>query len=178
MYKPEQDSFFFAEFLENYFSSLTSKQKQNLTYLDMGTGSGILSQTAIKSKIPKKNITAVDIDKESIEHVKNKLKIQTIKSNLFSKLKDEKYNLVTFNPPYLPEHKHDKKPDTTGGKQGDETIIRFLKQAKQHLKPRGKILFLISSLTPQNKIKKYKPKVLARKKIFFEELLILEVKEN
>lgn len=176
MYSPQEDSFFFAKFLEDYFSNLNSKQRQTLTYLDMGTGSGILSQTAIKSKIPKQNITAVDIDPESINYVKDKLKIKTIQSDLFDNLQNKKYDLITFNAPYLPEHKYDKKSDTTGGKKGNETSLKFLKQAKQHLNKNAKIFLLISSQTPQTQIKKYKPKIVDQKKIFFEELLILEVK--
>jgi len=134
----------------------------------MGTGSGILAQTAKNSGI--KKILAADIDKESLNNIKA---IQTIHSNLFSNIK-QKFDLITFNAPYLPEHKHDKKSDTTGGKLGDETAVEFIKQAKQHLKPNGKIFLLISSRTPQKRIKKFNPKILAKKKIFFEELFILE----
>lgn len=170
MYPPSQDSFFLAQFLENYISNLKNK---NIKYLDMGTGSGILAQTAEKAGISRKNITAADIDQEAITKVKN-LGFKTIKSNLFQNIKDS-YDLITFNAPYLPEHKHDKKPDTTGGKHGDETALEFLKQAKPHLNPDGKIFLLISSHTRQKEIKKHKPIVKKRKKLFFEELLILEL---
>jgi len=37
---------------------------------------------------------------------------------------------------------------------------------------------LISSFTPFERIKKRKPKVIAKKKLFFEELLILEIKSS
>ncbi len=170
MYSPQEDSFFFAEFLSNYLKNLKIK---NIKYLDMGTGSGILAQTAAQAGIPKQNITCADIDSEAITHTK-KLGFSTIKSNLFEKIKN-KFDLITFNPPYLPAHKHDSKPDTTGGKHGDEITLKFIKQAKAHLNPDGKIFLLISSHTPQDKIKKHKPIIIKTKKLFFEELLILEI---
>lgn len=136
----------------------------------MGTGSGILAETAKNQNI--KSILATDIDKESLEYVKNK-KIKTKKSNLFSNIKS-KFDIITFNAPYLPEHKHDKKQDTTGGKAGDEISINFIKQAKKHLRPKGKVFLLISSHTPQKNLKKFNPKIIATKQLFFEKLLILE----
>jgi HemK-related putative methylase len=169
MYQPAEDSLFFAEFLNNYLSNLKNKQ---ISYLDMGTGSGILSDVAKKNNID--NILAVDIDKESIEFVKKK-GFNVIKSNLFSKIKkNQKFDIITFNAPYLPEDKYDKKPDTTGGKKGDEASLKFLKEAKKHLNKNGKIFLLISSLTPYTKISKFQPNIVAKKQLFFEELLILE----
>ena len=88
-----------------------------------------------------------------------------------------KADIITFNAPYLPEDKHEPKSsrlETTGGKTGDEISLKFLKQAFNYLSHDGKIFLLISSQTPMDKIKKFNPKIVARKKIFFEELLILE----
>ena len=174
MYQPSEDSIFFAEFLKKYLASLKLDKCKSYKYLDMGTGSGILSETASKF-IKKQNILAADINKKSVEHVRKK-GFNAIKSDLFSNIKERlKFDLITFNAPYLPEDKYDKKQDLTGGKKGDEITLKFLKQAKQHLNKNGKILLLISSHTPQNKIKKYKPKIAAKKKLFFEELIILQV---
>ncbi|MFZ5954888.1 MAG: HemK2/MTQ2 family protein methyltransferase [Nanoarchaeota archaeon] len=169
MYFPGEDSLFFANFLKNYFIRLSDK---NINYLDMGTGSGILSEIARDSGI--KKILAVDIDEESVDYVKNK-GFDVIKSDLFSELPQKKFDIITFNPPYLPEHRFDKQKDTSGGKNGDETSLKFLIQAKHFLKKEGKIFLLISSQTPFTQIKKFKPKILATKKIFFEELMILEI---
>lgn len=171
IYLPAEDSIFFAEFLEIYF-----KKNSVENFLDMGTGSGILSETASKF-IRKKNIFAVDIDNESVEFVKKK-GLNVLQSNLFSKIpKSKKFDLITFNAPYLPEEKGEPKDSmraTTGGKKGDEISLKFLKQAKMHLTKNGKIFLLVSSLTPLEKIKKFKPKVVADKKLFMEKLLILE----
>lgn len=170
VYQLAEDSYLFADFLKNFLK----KNKIN-SYLDMGTGSGILSETASKF-LDKENITATDINPESIKAVKQK-GFKTIKTNLFEKI-NGKFDLITFNAPYLPRDPReptDSQLATTGGKNGDEISIKFLKQAKKHLNQNGKIFLLISSLTPMDKIKNFHPKIVARKKIFIEELIILEI---
>ncbi|VVB80683.1 Release factor glutamine methyltransferase [uncultured archaeon] len=171
IYIPAEDSFLFSEFLKEYLS----KNKVS-SYLDMGTGSGILSET-VSEFLDKKNILAVDIDEESFEFVKNK-GFKVLQSNLFSKIsKNKKFDLITLNAPYLPLEEGESKDSqriTTGGKKGDEISLKFLKQAKTHLNKDGKIFLLISSLTPMSKIKKYSPKVVAERSLFMEKLFILE----
>lgn len=141
----------------------------------MGTASGILAETA-SNFLNKKDILVADINPKSIKLLKQK-NFKAIKSNLFEKIKT-KFDLITFNAPYLPEDKREPKDSqlsTTGGKYGDEISLRFLKQAKKHLNKNGTILLLISSLTPLNKINNFHPKIVDQKKLFFEKLLILEI---
>jgi len=174
IYHPAEDSYLFADFLSKYLSKATSYKLQATSYLDMGTASGILSKTASKF-LDKKNILAADINPDAIKLLKKK-KFNAIKTNLFSKIKD-KFDIITFNAPYLPLDPREPKSSqvaTTGGKRGDEISMEFLRQAKKHLNKNGKIFLLISSLTPMNKIKRFKHKIVARKKMFMEELLILE----
>ena len=90
IYSPAEDSYFFSDFLRKYL-----KKNKLKTYLDMGTGSGILSETVSKF-VKKENITAVDIDKESCELVRKK-GFKVIQSNLFSKINDYKDNLELEN---------------------------------------------------------------------------------
>ena len=175
MYPVSEDSLFFSEFLRNNLCKNINRKK--IIYLDMGTGSGILAETALKSGVRKENVIAADIDFESLKFVSEK-GLKTIHSDLFSNLSGKKFDLITFNAPYLPKNKLDKKSDIAGGKKGDEISLKFLKQAKEHLNKRGKIFLLVSSLTPMEKIKKFSPKIAAKKRIFFEELLILEFKKT
>jgi len=176
MYPPAEDSFLLSDSIKKY---LISKNK-SINILDMGTGSGIQAETC--KNLGFNNILAADIDEQVLKFLKNKINIKTIKSNLFSKIK-EKFDLIMFNPPYLPEDKHDKEKDTSGGKKGDETIISFLNQAKSHLTKDGEILLLLSSLTPRKEINKitkkyYKKKKIADKKLFFENLEVWRLKEK
>jgi release factor glutamine methyltransferase len=174
IYLPDEDSHFFVEVL-----SKRLKAKKNETALDMGSGSGIIAQTLIDLGVKKKNLTLVDLNSYAIIHLKKYYQeSKVIKSNLFSKVKG-KYDIITFNPPYLPANKYDKEIDTTGGKKGDEAILKFLKKLKKHLKDKGICFLLTSSLTPMAKIekqfKKLKVKKIATKKLFFEDLYIYKI---
>src|SRR3989344_2269214 len=120
-YAPDEDSFLLAESVKDYIDKLKNK---NIKVLDLGTGSGFQSKNIIGLGINKRNITASDINPNAIKQAK-KLGVKTIKSNLFSKI-NNKYDLVLFNPPYLPEDKYDKGIDTTGGKKGDEIVVMFI----------------------------------------------------
>ena len=176
MYEPGDDSFFFGEFLKDYLKNF--ENKENLEVMEMGSGSGILAEICSEF-IPKKNIVCVDIQYTCVKNLRKK-GFATIHSDLFKEVpKEKKYDLIFFNAPYLPEDKNEEKQsqiETTGGKRGDEISLKFIKQAKKYLKDKGKIFLLISSLTSFDKIKKFDPKIVSRKKIWFEELLILEIK--
>jgi release factor glutamine methyltransferase len=166
-----------SQTLENFFKKISKNNLKTKKFIDLGSGSGIQAET-IARFTKKENITCIDIDPAVIKFLTKK-GFKTIYSDLFSNIKG-KFDFIVFNPPYLPEHEHDKILDTTGGKEGDETILRFLVQADKHLKKDGKIMLLISSHTPQKKIfsllkEKYKYKKIAEKKLFFEKLEIYEI---
>ena len=170
MYEPREDSCLLSSVLSAYLKD----KERSIKILDMGSGSGIQAETCRKNGF--KNIFAADIDEQAILFLKKK-KFKAVHSNLFSKIKG-KFDLIVFNPPYLPEDKYDLEKDTTGGKKGYETIIKFLKQAKKHLNDNGTILLLFSSFSNPKIIKEeakklgYEIKLLAKKRMFFEELYV------
>ena len=105
IYQPAEDSFFLNEFVKKEVKNSDNKIK----ILDMGSGSGIQAQTCIDLGVPPKNITLVDINPNSIKFLKEKFPLSNIiLSDLFSNLKNEKFDLIIFNPPYLPNNKFDK----------------------------------------------------------------------
>ncbi len=160
IYEPAEDSLLLKKFIKKYASGRV---------LDMGTGSGILALEAMKYS---KHVEACDINKDAVEFAKSK-GVRSYVSDLFSNVSG-KFDLIIFNPPYLPEDKYDKEKDTTGGKKGNETLIRFFKDARRFLNKNGKILIVASSLTPDaEKIiisNKFKFKILGEEKMFFEVL--------
>lgn len=178
IYPPSEDSYFMQESLKQFLQKIKDK---SIMILDMGTGSGIQAKTC--KELGFKNIIGADINKEAIKNIKIQ-GLKAIHSDLFSKIKNKKFNLIIFNPPYLPEDKFDKESDTTAGKQGYELIIEFIKQAKSYLKKEGSILLLVSSLSHPSIIKKqskylgYKLKLLNKKKLFFEQLFLYEISLN
>jgi len=166
IYEPEEDSFLLQKYVKKYARGKV---------LDIGSGSGIQAETALKKT---KDVLASDIDEDSLGLLRKK-EINCIKSNLFKNIKG-KFDLIIFNPPYLPEEEKEDttKNITTGGKKGYELLIKFLKQAKNHLNKDGKILIVFSSLTSKDKISselkklKYRFKCLETEKLFFEELYV------
>ena len=177
IYEPSEDSFLLG--------SQVSKFVKNKSFLDMGSGSGIQSEIALKSHAS--SVLAVDKDQKSVSFLKSK-NIPAIKSDLFSKInKNQKFDIIAFNPPYLPYDKREDKESqkvTTGGKLGDEIILKFLPQAVSHLSNKGLILLLVSSLTPQVKINtllkklKLSKQVLAEEKLFMEKLEVWKIEKK
>lgn len=170
MYQPEDDSYLLSEAIKEFIKKFSPK-----SFLDMGCGSGIQSKTALNAGIQKEKILAVDIDDSALAETGKFVPVR--KSNLFSAI-NEKFDLIAFNAPYLPEDKYDKGKDTTGGKFGFETIERFLKSARKYLNHGGKILLLFSSLTNKAKVielinmNRFYYDEVASKKLEFEEIYV------
>jgi release factor glutamine methyltransferase len=192
MYAPREDSYLLQTYVRQY-----AKGK----VLDMGTGSGIQAMAALENN----NVISVigaDIDEEVIKLLKDKCrkdnkenenkynpesnKIKKIKftvSDLFSSIKNEKFDTVIFNPPYLPEEEP-KDVALDGGKKGYELIERFFNEVKNYLDKNGIILIVFSSLTNKNKVheiikqNRLSFKLLEERKLFFEKLYVYLIFEK
>src|SRR3989344_4358048 len=151
VYEPREDSFLILHQIRRF-------AKGNV--LDMGTGSGILAIEAAKYA---DRVIAADINKDALEFAKEQarangvINTKFVLSDLFSYFEQHpvKFDLIIFNPPYLPEdvnEEDDIKLCTTGGRKGYEILERFFSQASKYLESSGKILFLFSSLTNQNRV--------------------------
>ncbi len=177
IYQPSEDSYLMSRILKEEIPKLLNKNPE-LKFLEIGAGSGIHLETAKQSGIKIENIFSVDINPKAVEHC-NLLGFQCIKSDLFENI-IEKYDIIIFNPPYLPEDKNepsDSKIATTGGKKGNEIILRFLEKAKNHLEKNGKIFLITSSLSKDIDFEKlgYKSKEIGCEKLFMEKLCIWEL---
>ena len=168
IYEPAEDSFM----LKHKISNLVSK---GMKVLDMGCGSGILAQEALDCGA---EVLAADINPDAVKFCK-KLGIKAVVSDLFSNISKEKFDLITFNPPYLPRDEIEDEESalvTTGGDKGNEILGRFLKEAGNFLNKDGKLLFIASSLTPDvDKLladNNYNFKVVSEKPLFFEKLRV------
>jgi len=152
--------------------------------LDIGTGTGIQAFAALPTS---KKVVAIDVNPEAIEYAKNAVvfgnkQVDFRVGDMFSAIaKGEKFDLIIFNPPYLPESKYDNRIETTGGKHGWETIEKFLRQVRKYLKPKGKILLLFSSFTGKDKVlsiakeEKFRSKLLQKKHYSFEDIFVYEL---
>ena len=103
-------------------------------------------------------------------------KVEARQSNLFENV-SEKFDLIIFNPPYVPSDKVAFK-EVDGGKKGREILDLFLDEMPNHLKKGGSCFFLQSSLNGEKETEKVLEKkglvfsIVARQKLFFEELLV------
>ncbi len=176
IYKPREDSFLLQKHIAEYAAG---------NVLEIGTGSGILAIDAARQKSVK-NIVAVDINEEELAAAKENAekqeikKIVFIKSDLFGKV-NGKFNLIIFNPPYLPSKKiEDIAVD--GGKNGTEVVEKFLASAGKHLEKKGKILILASSLNKniEQMFRKYKYAFakIDEQKFFMEQLFVYVLEQK
>lgn len=177
VYIPAEDSYLMSRILKEQIPDLI-KKNPNLKFLEIGAGSGIHLQTALNLKIKQENIFSSDIDKRAVSHC-NVLGFNCIHSDLFENIKD-RYDLIIFNPPYLPEDARepiDSRTATTGGKKGNEIILRFLQEAKSYLNKNGKIFLITSSISEDVDFMKlgYNAKEIGCEKLFFERLCIWEL---
>ncbi|MBN1175363.1 methyltransferase [Candidatus Woesearchaeota archaeon] len=184
LYEPDDDSFLLVEALETEIQALkkTRVKLSTLNILDMGAGSGVIGESALKKGL---NVTFVDVNPVAIDFMNNKFSKKknalVIQSNLFEKVPVKKFDLITFNTPYLPDDEDFHDLALHGGPSGYEVTLRFLDDVLDYLADNGTLIFLISSLTHPDIVEAqlYKLnldyKIVGRKKLFFEELLVYRV---
>ena len=137
---------------------INMKNKKN--YLDMGCGQFAILGQYFKKNNPLSEVTSVDIYEKFVENSinnsllnKNDLKIKF--SNLFSNI-DKKFDLITFNPPYVPLSKKKDKLEFPNIRYSDldgiKTTKDFLNEAKNFLIPEGEILLGINTFYVPEKI--------------------------
>ncbi len=177
IYYPREDSYL----LEKHVKRLSCGK-----VLDMGTGTGIQALAAANNK-KVKNVLAIDINKGAIDYCKKNSKHKKITykvSDLFKNIPKQKFDMIIFNPPYLPQGGRIRDIATEGGKKGYEVIEKFIKQAGDYLKPDGNILLLFSSLTNRKIVEQFlKSKMFDFKMIdsihyFFEELYVYNISKS
>ncbi len=164
-YPPSEDTFFIVDNIEN--------EKGNFA-LDIGSGSGYLT------KLLSKNFSFVvgtDINY-------NVLRQQTYKTENIvccngSDALKIKFDFIVCNLPYLAT---DEILDvaTDGGAEGFEIPKKIFDSLINNLEKNGKFVFITSSLSNYQKLIDYakklglKTRIMAKKKLFFEELILIE----
>ncbi len=185
VYPPGDDSYMLAECVEKFLH----KQKVR-SVLDLGTGSGI--QGIVASKFADK-VAACDIDINATECARHNAALNRVddveifQSDLFSEARG-KFDLIIFNPPYLPVGKSEPRDALSrawdGGATGMEVTERFLKQVGDFLNPHGTVIFVQSSLSGVQKTQKileqlgFDHEISAQKKFFFEALYVIAAKKR
>lgn len=179
IYQPSDDSYLLAKYVAKYV-------KENDRVLDMGCGSGIQSEQALSRGAI---VTGVDINPKAVRYCQNSPytnKGKYILSNLFSHVPKRKYDIICFNPPYLPDE-HDPgeiRTYTTGGTHGYEKIESFINSVNGFLDENSIILLVFSDKTKKNKVNEilekhlFEYKLLEEKPLFFEKLYCYKIRKS
>ena len=179
IYQPAEDSYLLQKLVRQYSTG---------RILDVGTGSGIQALTAMESP-NSREVIAVDINKKVVMQLNQQIqekklrKIKAVQSDLFENV-DGQFNLIIFNPPYLPQDEGVEDKAIYGGEKGWELSEQFFSQVSKYLLPDGFVLFLFSSLTNKEKIEEivtnnlleFEEKV--NEKLAFERLYVYAVKKT
>ncbi|MDC8901164.1 peptide chain release factor N(5)-glutamine methyltransferase [Metamycoplasma hyosynoviae] len=139
---------------------------KNSNVLDLGCGSGFIG-LAIKKNI-NCNVILIDNSIQAIKQTKknaklNQLQVNVIKSNWFSKIKKQQFDLIVSNPPYLaksnaiysPSLKWEPKKALFAKNNGFKHYETILHNAKNYLKSTGKLIFEIDPYIGQKILKLY-----------------------
>lgn len=138
---PRYETEYLVEKLINYIKKYNFESPK---ILDMCTGSGCIGLT-LKHELPSCNVTMTDISKHSIKLAKQnkkelKLDTKIYKSYLFKNIKENDFDILVSNPPYvysnepLPENvKHEPALALYSGELGINHITKILEEASNYL---------------------------------------------
>lgn len=109
------------ELVEKTIAYIKKYLNENISILDIGTGSGCIPIT-LKKLMPNINMNSADISKEALDVAKenakiNNVEVNFINSNIFSEIND-KYDCIISNPPYI---------------RYDEPIMDIVKNNEPHI---------------------------------------------
>jgi len=149
--------------------------------LEIGCGSGFISKE-LGAKVAR--LIATDVNPHAVRAARAR-GIEVIRADLFRGIKG-KFDLILFNPPYLPTQPKERTGQwidyaLDGGESGRQTVDRFIEGLAWHLRPGGRALLLISSLTGLTEVQEtakaaeFMAEVVAGEGCFFERLYVLRL---
>jgi release factor glutamine methyltransferase len=176
IYYPREDSELLAGVIE-------TMDIAGRSVLEVGCGSGLISIVAAKMGA---NVAAADVNPEAVRITEknaeaNKVSLNVFTSDLFENV-NGKFDLIIFNPPYLPVEEGETDLTYAGGASGREVIERFIGEVENHLNKDGFVLLLISSLTGEQEVLDLfhligmKTEIEASEKVSWEELIVIKAK--
>lgn len=132
--------------------------------LDLCSGSGCIA-IACAMAFPDAIVDAVEIDLGAMKLLQENIarheldgRVQAIRSDLFAKLGDARYELIVTNPPYVPEqrwrdmpreYQHEPKLALASGADGMDIVTRLLRAAPKFLAEDGLLVCEVGGSVPE-----------------------------
>ena len=149
VYQPAEDSDLLAR-------TARSQATPGARALDVGTGSGYVAEVLDEAGV---DVVAADLNPEACREAADR-GVPVVRADLLDPFQDGAFDIVTFNPPYLPTEP-DKEWDDwmehalSGGEDGRRLVDPFLDEVERVLAPGGRVFLLISSLTGIGDVQRY-----------------------
>lgn len=187
VYEPSDDSELMVEAARKYAFGKV---------LDLGCATGVFGIASAKKKEVSSvvcadlNPTAVELAEKNAKANGVEKKVSATKTDLFSAFpSNEKFDVIGFNPPYLPTTPAERVHGTLnlafdGGLSGRKITNKFLSGFDRHLSPGGILILLQSSLSGIEKTtnvlekKGFAVEKISSKKFFFEEICVLVARKE
>ena len=180
VYEPAEDTHLVLSSLKNRL-----ERHRPCRCLEMGCGSGIITAEAARHA---DSVLAVDINPRAVAATRKAVaglkNVVVRRGDLFSGLKKQPYDVIIFNPPYLPVHPGAEDVALDGGRKGHELLCRFLDEALPFLAPEGEMLVLYSTLTGPARVNDeirrlcLESELLGEEKLWFETLFLVSVRRS
>jgi len=175
VYQPAEDSRLLAD-------AVVEAVEPGERLLDVGTGSGYVAHRAGEAGA---RVVGSDLNPEACEQAAE-AGVPVVRANLTSAFRDESFDVVTFNPPYLPEPEDGGWGDwmetaLSGGEDGRAVVDPFLDDVGRVLAPGGRVHLLVSTLTGLDEVREYAADrgltaaEIASESFSFEQLFVLEL---
>ncbi|MFC7076354.1 HemK2/MTQ2 family protein methyltransferase [Haloarcula halophila] len=141
VYQPAEDSALLAR-------AAREAVEPGMRALDVGTGSGYVA-----AELAEAGADAVGVDLSPLACRQARQNgVQTVRGDLVAPFQSLSFDLVVFNPPYLPTPSETEWDDwmehaLSGGEDGRRLVDPFLSSVGRVLETDGEVLLLVSSLT-------------------------------
>ena len=171
IYPPSEDTYLLRD-------AALDEVRRGDTVLEVGTGSGVVAEAVAEEA---RRVIATDINPEAVRAARGR-GVPAVRTDLAAAL-DTEFDLVAFNPPYLPDE--EETPDDAmaealgGGERGYEVAELFLDTVPRVLAPDGRVLLVASSLSGIEVLEMrdgYEAERVASEHHFFEEIAVLRLR--